>query len=203
MAPDSTQAGTAPTLYDRLGGAAAVDAAVDIFYGKLMADAVIAPFFEGIDMKKQRRKQVAFMSYVFGGADGYQGRDLGIAHKRLILEKGLNEGHFDMVANHLAETLRSLNVPTDLLNEAMAVVETARPAIFGQSRRPSVPISRSAAASSRNHQRATSMAPDSTQAGTAPTLYDRLGGAAAVDAAVDIFYGKLMADAVIAPFFGH
>lgn len=33
---------------------------MDIFYKAIMADAELAPFFEGIDMAKQRRKQVTF-----------------------------------------------------------------------------------------------------------------------------------------------
>lgn len=51
------------------------------------------------------------MTYVFGGAGAYEGRDLFKAHKRLIEEQGLKEAHFDMVANHLLVTLRTLNVP--------------------------------------------------------------------------------------------
>ncbi len=38
------------------------------------------------------------MSYVFGGAGEYTGRDLGAAHRKLIREKGLNEHHFNLVA---------------------------------------------------------------------------------------------------------
>ncbi|EFJ52678.1 hypothetical protein VOLCADRAFT_102653 [Volvox carteri f. nagariensis] len=120
------------TLYERLGGSAAVEAAVEIFYNRIIADPELAPFFEGVDMKKQRRKQIAFMTYVFGGAGAYEGRDLYKAHKRLIEEQGLKERHFDLVAGHLQETLRSLNVPENLMDEAMAVVATAKPIIFGR-----------------------------------------------------------------------
>ncbi|KXZ51779.1 hypothetical protein GPECTOR_11g222 [Gonium pectorale] len=119
------------SLYDRLGGLAAIEAAVGVFYKRIISDPELSPFFEGVDMRKQERKQMAFMTYVFGGAGEYQGRDLAAAHKRLILEKGLNEGHFDKVAVHLEETLRSLGVPEDLVGEAMTIVATAKPAIFG------------------------------------------------------------------------
>ena len=40
------------TLFDRIGGDAALEAAVDIFYAKLMADNTIKPFFAGVDMDK-------------------------------------------------------------------------------------------------------------------------------------------------------
>ncbi|GLI66033.1 hypothetical protein VaNZ11_009739 [Volvox africanus] len=121
-----------PTLYERVGGVAAIEAAVDIFYNRIIADPELVRFFEGIDMKKQRRKQAAFMTYVFGGAGAYEGRDLFKAHKRLIEEQGLKELHFDLVAGHLLETLRFLNVPEDLTDEAMAIVATAKPIIFGR-----------------------------------------------------------------------
>ena len=35
------------------------------------------------------------------------------------------------------------------------------------------------------------------------TLYDKIGGQAAVNAAVDIFYRKVLADHRINRFFGH
>jgi hypothetical protein len=50
------------TLYEKLGGEAAVEAAVSVFYGKIMADPLLVPFFEGVDMKKQARKQVGAVS---------------------------------------------------------------------------------------------------------------------------------------------
>ncbi|KAG2494239.1 hypothetical protein HYH03_007596 [Edaphochlamys debaryana] len=123
---------TAQSLYNRLGGAEAVQAAVGIFYARLLKDAALMPFFEGVDMKAQERKQVAFMTYVFGGAGAYQGRDLAAAHRRLILEKGLEEEHFDLVAGHLLTTLSELQVPTPLIEEAMGIVATTKPVIFGR-----------------------------------------------------------------------
>ena len=45
------------SLYESLGGEAAVNAAVDIFYRKVLADDRIAHHFEQIDMDLQREKQ--------------------------------------------------------------------------------------------------------------------------------------------------
>ena len=41
------------SLYEKIGGDAAVNAAVDIFYRKVLADDRINQFFEGVDMDKQ------------------------------------------------------------------------------------------------------------------------------------------------------
>lgn len=40
------------TLFEKLGGEPAVDAAVDIFYKKVLADDRISGFFDGIDMDR-------------------------------------------------------------------------------------------------------------------------------------------------------
>ena len=50
------------TLYERLGGEAAVNAAVDIFYGKVMADERISHFFDNLDMVAQANKQKALLT---------------------------------------------------------------------------------------------------------------------------------------------
>ena len=55
------------SLYERIGGEAAVDAAVDVFYRKVLSDPRIAEFFDSVDMDRQRAKQKAFLTYAFGG----------------------------------------------------------------------------------------------------------------------------------------
>jgi hemoglobin len=101
------------TIYEQIGGSAAVDAAVDLFYDKVLADDTINGFFQSVDMKKQRAKQKAFLTMVFGGPNNYSGDDLRSAHAPLVA-KGLGDLHFDAVAKHLQATLDQLNVPADL-----------------------------------------------------------------------------------------
>ncbi len=45
------------TLYEQLGGEAAVNAAVDIFYRHVLSDDRVNYWFDGIDMDKQASKQ--------------------------------------------------------------------------------------------------------------------------------------------------
>ncbi|WP_235641400.1 hypothetical protein [[Limnothrix rosea] IAM M-220] len=42
------------TLYEKLGGAAAVDLAVDNFYQKVLADDRVKAFFANTDMDRQK-----------------------------------------------------------------------------------------------------------------------------------------------------
>jgi hemoglobin len=50
----------------------------------VISDAELRPFFDGIDMARQRNKQKAFLTYAFGGAPNYSGKNMREAHKRLV-----------------------------------------------------------------------------------------------------------------------
>lgn len=108
------------TLFERIGGKGAVEAAVEVFYDKVMGDSDLKPFFEGVDMGRQKGKMKIFLTYAFGGTPNYSGKNMREAHKRLVQE-GLNEFHFNKVMEHLGNTLKELNVPNDLIQEAAAI----------------------------------------------------------------------------------
>jgi hemoglobin len=109
------------TLFDKLGGKAAVDLAVDKFYEKVLSDERIKHFFEGIDMVKQRAHQKAFLTYAFGGTSKYDGRYMREAHRDLVEKHGLSGEHFDAVAENLLETLKEMGVSQELRNEVAAI----------------------------------------------------------------------------------
>ncbi len=119
------------SLFERIGGRDAVNAAVDVFYKKVLADERINQFFEGIDMKDQRRKQILFLTYAFGGPSNYDGKDMRAAHAELVGE-GLNDSHFDAVVENLATTLKELGVADELIQEVANVAESTRHDILGK-----------------------------------------------------------------------
>jgi hemoglobin len=108
------------SLYDSIGGEAAVNAAVDIFYRKVLTDDRISDFFDDVDMDRQAAKQKAFLTYAFGGPANYTGKDMRAAHAHLVA-RGLNESHFTAVAENLQSTLQELNVPMELIDQVMAI----------------------------------------------------------------------------------
>jgi len=128
---DSTTETTQATLYERIGGEAAVNAAVDLFYRKVLNDYRINRFFDGADMEKQIDKQRAFFTMAFGGPNNYTGQDMRNAHAHLV-KKGLDDSHFDAVMEHLGATLVELNVPAELITEAAAIAESTRNDILGK-----------------------------------------------------------------------
>ncbi|HRC58281.1 MAG: group 1 truncated hemoglobin [Myxococcales bacterium] len=119
------------TVYEQLGGEPAMNAAVDLFYRKVLADPRISSFFDSTDMDRQAAKQKAFLTMVFGGPNAYTGRDMRSAHAALVT-RGLNDSHFDAVIEHLGATLKELGVPQHLIEEVGKTAETTRNDILGR-----------------------------------------------------------------------
>lgn len=119
------------TIYEQLGGEPAINAAVDIFYRKVLSDDRISGFFETTDMDRQAAKQKAFLTLVFGGPAHYSGKDMRAAHAPLIA-RGLTDVHFDAVVEHLGATLVELGVPQELVAQVAATAETTRKDVLGR-----------------------------------------------------------------------
>lgn len=121
------------SLYNRIGGTAAVTAAVNKMYDKILTDPILEPFFLGLNMANQRRSQMAFMVTAMGGPHNYTGQDMTRAHAKLVKDKGLSDVHFDAVVGHLKEALTELKVPASLIGEVLTLVGTTRDAVLGRS----------------------------------------------------------------------
>jgi len=113
------------SLYERLGGQAAVDAAVDIFYRKMLTDERVNYFFNNVDMEKQVLKQKGFLTMVFGGPNHYTGKDMREGHRHLVTQ-GLDDLHVDLVIEHLGATLKELGVNDADIQEVAAIANSVR-----------------------------------------------------------------------------
>ena len=127
--PASAPSASAP-LFERIGGDAAIAAAVDLLYRKVMADDNLRPFFDHVDLVQLKSKQAAFLAKVLGGPDVYTGTDLRTAHARLVAD-GLDQSHFDAVAEHLHATLGELGVDELTIGEVLAIAESVRADVLG------------------------------------------------------------------------
>jgi hemoglobin len=94
------------SIYERIGGASAVAAAVDDLYARIMGDRGLAHYFERIDLARQKRHLRAFVAAALGGPQLYTGRDMHAAHTRL----GVTADAFDRVIAHLVAALAGLGV---------------------------------------------------------------------------------------------
>ena len=117
-----SKADQATTLYERIGGDAFVDKAVDIFYKKVLTDERISSFFEHIDIVSPIVKQKKFLTMMFGGPNNYCGKDMHSAHAHMRLD----EGHFNAMLERLVETLRELNIFDSDISEIVDVVHCVK-----------------------------------------------------------------------------
>ena len=102
-----------------------MDAAVELFYGKVLTDPRINMFFQTVDMKRQANKQKAFLAMVTGGPTRYTGKDMRAGHAKLVT-RGLNDSHVDAVIEDLTETLREMGVGEADIAEVGLVANSVR-----------------------------------------------------------------------------
>src|SRR5690348_12313505 len=113
------------SLYEAIGGRPALTAAVDVFYGRLVADPVLGPFFPGGVGARHRAYVVTVLGEALGGPERYRGPDIASAHRGL----GISDAHFERAAGHLDATLDELGVPRHLTDRIVGIVAGLRPAV--------------------------------------------------------------------------
>lgn len=116
------------SLYQKLGGKAAIDAVVDAFYVKVLADKRVKDFFADVSMDKQRRKQKEFLSFAFGGPLPWTGKDMRKAHEGM----GLTEEHFNAIAENLVSTLKDFKVKQELIDQVVAIAVSTKDDVLGR-----------------------------------------------------------------------
>lgn len=112
-----------------VGGAHAISAVVEEFYGRLLADPVTAPFFaplvESDQLGALKRHQVLMLTKVLGGPDRYTGRDLRDGHADL----GITDDIYRRVSLYLLTVMHDFKVPMDILLAADDVLRGVHPMI--------------------------------------------------------------------------
>ncbi|WP_121821548.1 group I truncated hemoglobin [Halostella salina] len=118
--------GNDQTLYDELGGEAAISAVVDEFYDRVLDDDQLVGYFEDTDMDELRGHQTKFLSAVTGGPVDYTGADMRAAHAHL----DLTEDDFVRVAQHLEASLAEFDVPEEHIETILGEVSDLKGAIL-------------------------------------------------------------------------
>jgi hemoglobin len=118
----------AASLYQRIGGKAALSAAVDLFYTKVLADKRVNHFFEDTNMKAQHAKQKAFLAAALGAPTPWTGKDMRKAHENL----DLREEDFAAIAENLQATLTELKLDEKLIGEVMTIVASTKKDVLNQ-----------------------------------------------------------------------
>src|ERR1700739_5162208 len=89
------------TIYDRIGGRAAIEVVVEDFYVRVLADEQLCGFFSGTNMNRLKGKQVEFFAGALGGPEPYTGAPMKQVHQG----RGITMHHFSLVAGPSAHGL--------------------------------------------------------------------------------------------------
>jgi hemoglobin len=110
------------TLYDRLGGGAAITAAVDDFVGRCAGDSRINGKFARTDVPRLKTKLVEQVSAATGGNVEYTGRTMRETHDGM----GVTAGEFNALVEDLAATLNQFGVPQEDQAELVSILAPLR-----------------------------------------------------------------------------
>lgn len=116
------------SIYDQIGGAPAVSAAVDSFYLKVTSDPALGTYFSGADMGRLKGHQRAFIAAALGGPAAYKGRDMASAHASLQI----TDAEFDAVVGYLVQTLAELQVPAEIIDRIGETLSPLRSSIVAE-----------------------------------------------------------------------
>ena len=111
-------------LFDEIGGAPAVAAAVEVFYRKMLMDDRVA-LLRRHGHGAADCQQAAFLTMAFGGPNNYTGKALREGHRHLV-DRGMNDTHVNVVIEHLGQTLRELGVGEGQIAQVAAIANSVR-----------------------------------------------------------------------------
>lgn len=116
------------SLYERLGGYDAISAVVEDFAPKLFSDQKVGRFFVGMSTDSRQgfmQKNKNLVCKVTGGPCQIISRPAKTAHGGL----GISEGDFNVVVQHLVDTLNKFKVPDMEQKELLGIIGTLKPDI--------------------------------------------------------------------------
>ena len=121
LLPQPPDADRSPSLFDRIGGHAAVERVVDAFYARVEADAELRAVFPA-DLGPGRAKQKLFMEQWLGGESLYSQRYGDPRLRRRHFPFVISERAAGRWLRHMSEALRECDVDADVRAEMLAAL---------------------------------------------------------------------------------
>ncbi|HMI91592.1 MAG TPA: group 1 truncated hemoglobin [Polyangiales bacterium] len=110
------------TMFERIGGEAALRAIVDDFVDRIVDDIMIGFFFRGVDRARLKQLEYQHAAEHLGGPVRYEGRPLRQAHAK----HRIMGGQFARRKELLRKTLVTHAVPDEIASAWLAHVESLR-----------------------------------------------------------------------------
>ena len=114
------------SLYDDIGGEAALRDVLRALYDRLFDDPMVGFLFAGKDKERLIEHQLWFTARFLGGPSKYEGKSIPDAHAALPILKG----HFDRRHFLLKKVLEEKRAPEHVAREWLRVDESLRAAVM-------------------------------------------------------------------------
>jgi truncated hemoglobin YjbI len=114
------------SLYDDMGGEAALRAVLRTLYDRLFDDVMVGFLFAGKDKERLIEHQLWFTARFLGGPSRYEGKSIPDAHATLPLLPG----HFDRRHHLLKQALAQHQVPAHVAEEWLKVDLSLKTAVL-------------------------------------------------------------------------
>ena len=123
--PSAPAPASAGSLYDQVGGLAAIDSIVEVFYGSVAADDRLKGYVADINNDILQAGQRAFLSGLIGGPPSERDAAQASAHRGFVTE-AMSPQDVTAVDEHLRAALAALEVPSATAEAVMALIIGSR-----------------------------------------------------------------------------
>lgn len=123
-------------LYERLGGAEALDEVVRDLSERIRVDPLLGPFFQHVDYAEVVEHRADYLAAIFGGPENYRGKGMRDAHRHLDID----HRHMDAFLDLVRLTLEDHDVSAIDIAETLTELDRLRPVLVVAPRAPTGPV---------------------------------------------------------------
>lgn len=113
------------SLYDEIGGNAAITAVVTDLWGRVSTDDLLSPWFPTADSAQRKLHLHAYLMVALDGPEAYEGRSMRHAHAGL----SVTGEAFDLLVVKLGESLAVIGANPENIKQVDARLSRLRPVI--------------------------------------------------------------------------
>jgi len=124
---------TAPSQWERVGGAPAVRAVLDRFYTDLLAEPQLAAYFAGTSVDAIKPHLAEILKVVLDGPGARTDIDLADYLTRAHEKLGVTSGDYERVGEILVGSLEAFDTDEDIVSTIVAALQAVAPYVISAS----------------------------------------------------------------------
>ena len=112
----------AQSIFERVGGMRTVSRIIRDFYGSVMDEPGLEPYFRGVDMSRLIDHQTKFVAFVMGGPASFTDEHIARVHAHL----GIDGPSFESVILILRETMEDHDMDESDIGEVVSAIRSKK-----------------------------------------------------------------------------